>query len=219
MPLFLLSSVLFPYASVRLHVFEERYRELVRLCVEEDRPFGIVLIREGEEVGGPAEPYLVGTAVRIKQAFRFDDGTMDLHVQGESRFRIRQLDESRPFLVGMVERLDEFPYDVTDETETLVTECTDAFETWCAFSFARQDVTVSIQFPPEWTARSFSIASWLPIDNLQKQHLLEFTDTVERFEVMIPILQDLILQGTVHTPPTQFSRVHSTELADWISPN
>ncbi|HVL39075.1 MAG TPA: LON peptidase substrate-binding domain-containing protein, partial [Fimbriimonadaceae bacterium] len=71
MPLFPLNTVLFPYATVQLHVFEDRYRDLVRNCIEFDRPFGIVLIRNGDEVGGQAEPYMVGTAVRIVQVHHF----------------------------------------------------------------------------------------------------------------------------------------------------
>lgn len=218
MPLFLLSTVLFPFSSVRLHVFEDRYRELVRLCLEEDRMFGVVLIRSGQEVGGPAEPYLVGTAVKIRQAYQFDDGTMDLHVQGEHRFRIRHLSEDQPYLVGHVETLAEADYEVTDATETLVGECTEAFETWCSHSFARQEMNVTIQFPPEWTARSFSMASWLPVDNLAKQQLLELTDTVERYEAMYPVLSDLLAQGTPAVA-AEFTRVHSSELEEWISSN
>ena len=61
LPLFPLQTVLFPYAEQYLHIFEERYQEMVQLCLKEDRPFGVVLIRSGSEVG-PAEPYLVGCA-------------------------------------------------------------------------------------------------------------------------------------------------------------
>src|SRR5688500_15065586 len=92
MPLFPLNTVLFPYASVQLHVFEERYREMVKDCLAYDMPFGIVLIRSGSEVGGAAEPYLVGTAVRIIKVHTYDDGSMDVQVRGERRFRIRRLD-------------------------------------------------------------------------------------------------------------------------------
>jgi len=60
LPLFPLHTVLFPYAPLQLHVFESRYRELIQYCSEEDTGFGIVLIRQGAEVGGEAEPYMVG---------------------------------------------------------------------------------------------------------------------------------------------------------------
>ena len=217
LPLFLLSSVLFPHASVRLHVFEDRYRQMVRDCLDEDRPFGIVLIREGSEVGGPAKPYLVGTVVRIKQVFDFDDGTMDLHVQGERRFRIRQIDEeSKPYLIGSAEPVEDFPYDQNAENEALVARTRDAFQTWFAVVLARQEFAVTVQFPPEWTALSFAIANFLPVDDLEKQRLLEITDTMERFEIIAQVLEDQIVLGTVQP---RFARVHSSELADWVSSN
>ena len=101
MPLFPLNAVVFPYGSLQLHIFEPRYREMIRSCIEFERPFGIVLIRNGEEVGEIAEPYMVGTAVRVTEAVELGDGRMDITVTGERRFRIRELDESRSYLVGL----------------------------------------------------------------------------------------------------------------------
>src|SRR5579863_7566944 len=103
LPLFPLSTVLFPYATVQLHVFEERYRQLVHDCLQLDTSFGIVLIRSGPEVGGQAEPYMVGTTVRITRVHTYDDGRMDIQVQGERRFRIRRIDNTKAYLVGHVE--------------------------------------------------------------------------------------------------------------------
>ena len=65
LPLFPLNLVLFPFSRVQLHIFEQRYRQMIRFCLDNDQPFGIVMIRTGEEVEGEAEPYLIGTAVRI----------------------------------------------------------------------------------------------------------------------------------------------------------
>ncbi|MFQ3669585.1 MAG: LON peptidase substrate-binding domain-containing protein, partial [Fimbriimonadaceae bacterium] len=121
LPLFPLETVLFPYASIQLHVFEDRYREMVRECVEYDRPFGIVLLKTGSEIGDPnAEPYLVGTAVRIRHIHTYEDGRMDLHVQGERRFRIRRLDESRPYLTGLVEPVLERDTETSPRSDALV---------------------------------------------------------------------------------------------------
>lgn len=216
LPLFPLSTVLFPYASVRIHVFEERYREMVRECLEKDIPFGIVLIRSGSEVGGIAEPYLVGTAVRIKQVYHFDDGSMDLNVQGERRFRIRELDDSKPYLIGHVEPLREFVFEETPDATILVRRAQTAFETWFSIVLSRQDLAIKVQFPADWTALSFAIANLLPLDNLEKQRFLESTDTLERFEELIPIIEDQILQSAA-TP--MHERVHVAELSEWITPN
>ena len=96
MPLFPLNTVLFPHAQVQLHIFEDRYREMIAYCTETDQPFGVCLIRTGEEVTGQAEPYMVGTAGRILSVHKFEDGKMDVRVQGERRFRVRRLEENRP---------------------------------------------------------------------------------------------------------------------------
>ena len=93
LPLFPLNTVLFPYARLQLHVYEPRYREMLRFCAENDSGFGIALIRSGQEVGGPSEPFMVGTAARIISAQTFEDGSSNVWVQGQQRFRIRQIDE------------------------------------------------------------------------------------------------------------------------------
>ena len=73
-PLFPLNTVVFPYAHMQVHVFETRYREMIRHCMQYDQSFGIVLIRQGSEAGGVAEPYMVGTAVRIVKVQTHSDG-------------------------------------------------------------------------------------------------------------------------------------------------
>src|SRR4051794_30925127 len=77
-PLFPLGTVLFPGMPLPLHVFEPRYQELVRGCLEGDRTFGGCLIRSGQEVGGPADPYPVGTTCEILQVDRLDGGRLRL---------------------------------------------------------------------------------------------------------------------------------------------
>ena len=105
LPLFLLKSVLFPGAPLPLHVFEERYRLMIGRCVAENAPFGVALLRSGEEVGGAAEPCDVGTTARITHLQRLPNGRMNLVAVGEQRFRIVALDHSEPYLTGEVERL------------------------------------------------------------------------------------------------------------------
>ncbi len=103
MPLFPLQTVLFPGMMMPLHIFEPRYLEMVERCLEEQIPFGVVLIRRGKEVGGPAEPYSVGTAARITKVKRHPDGRMDIVVAGTQRFRIQELDaHSRAYLTAQV---------------------------------------------------------------------------------------------------------------------
>lgn len=109
LPLFPLHSVLFPGVALPLHIFEERYRRMVARCVERGEPFGVVMIRDGREVGGGDVTLAdVGTTAIIRQAGRHPDGQLDILTIGGRRFRIDQVDADRePYLVGDVEILGE----------------------------------------------------------------------------------------------------------------
>jgi ATP-dependent Lon protease len=109
LPLFPLNTVLCPGIALPLHVFEDRYRALVRHCLDTTSPFGIVLIREGREAGKGAITFSgIGTIAEIRDVGRHDDGRFDLLVVGTRRFGIRRvLDDRRPYLVAEVDLLDE----------------------------------------------------------------------------------------------------------------
>jgi uncharacterized protein len=212
LPLFPLDTVLFPYASLQVHVFEERYREMIRTCMEYDMPFGVVLIRNGSETG-VADPYLVGTAVRIVHVHTFEDGRMDLHVQGERRFRIRRMDESRPYLVGYVEPVVEFEIEDGARADALMLRAREAFEQLVRRLFER--FSVQVVFPTDPVVLSFTIANLLPMENLDKQRLLETTDTLERVEELLPILENQVLEAQ----PPSFMPLEPDEQQEWVNPN
>jgi Lon protease-like protein len=109
LPLFPHHSVLCPGVALPLHIFEERYRQMVARCLERDEPFGVVLIEEGREVGPMTGRIAeIGTTAVISEVGRYPDGRMDLMTVGGRRFRVRSLEAHRePFLVGSVELLDE----------------------------------------------------------------------------------------------------------------
>lgn len=109
LPLFPLNTVLFPGGSLPLRIFESRYKQMLRVCMDGDRRLGVLLIKSGTEVGGPAGPYSVGTVARIGEIGHAEDGAIPLTVQGERRFRIVALDDSLPYLVGVVEYLETTP--------------------------------------------------------------------------------------------------------------
>jgi Lon protease-like protein len=108
LPLFPLNTVLFPGMTLPLRVFEPRYLRMVQDCLEGDYAagapvFGIVLIKEGQEVGGPAMPHEVGTTARIVEVERQADQELHIDVVGEERFIIHTVSRERPYLVGDVE--------------------------------------------------------------------------------------------------------------------
>ena len=109
LPLFPLNSVLCPGIALPLHIFEDRYRAMVRHCLETTSPFGVVLIREGREVGAGSISFTgIGTIAEIRDAGSYDDGRFDLLVVGTRRFEIRRvLTGRRPYLVADVDILDE----------------------------------------------------------------------------------------------------------------
>ncbi|MFB3040424.1 MAG: LON peptidase substrate-binding domain-containing protein [Candidatus Poribacteria bacterium] len=101
-PLFPLNVVLFPGGILPLHIFEQRYKLMIQFCVENQSPFGVVLIKDGEEVGGHAEPHRVGTAVQIVEIDRLKDGRMNLTTFGQYRFEIIEIQGDQPYLVAKI---------------------------------------------------------------------------------------------------------------------
>ncbi len=222
MPLFPLNTVLFPHADLQVHVFEDRYREMVRNCVQYDTGFGVVLIRTGNEVGGTAEPYMVGTAVRIVKVQTYEDGKMDVHVRGQRRFRIRRLDESKSYLVGFVEPVVELEVDDSPRTGELVEKVRHSVHQLLEEQFAKLDVKVtSIRLPQDATDLSFVVANLLHCENIRKQHLLETTDTSDRIEEMLPLLEQQIVDAAESEPHESLTnfRLTAQHFDDIISPN
>jgi Lon protease-like protein len=115
-PLFPLHTVLCPGIVLPLHIFEERYRALVRHCLDTGLPFGVVLIRDGREVGSGSVATLagVGAFAEIRRAGRYPDGRFDLLAAATGRFAIESVDTMKaPYLVADVTPLDD---EVGDES-------------------------------------------------------------------------------------------------------
>ncbi|HET6614603.1 MAG TPA: LON peptidase substrate-binding domain-containing protein [Dehalococcoidia bacterium] len=123
--LFPLQSVLFPGMRMPLHIFEDRYKTMIRECIEEDAPFGVLLIRVGAEVGGAAVPYGIGTTARINQVEYLDDGRMNIFAIGERRFRVVTLDTSHDYLAGEIEYVES--ESVSDDAAALMPQARDLF--------------------------------------------------------------------------------------------
>ncbi len=102
LPMFPLSAVLFPHASMPLHVFEPRYRALMRDCLAGDARFGIVLIERGSEVGGGDERSALGTRGVITGAAELPDGRWILEVKGEALIEVEEWFPDDPYPVALV---------------------------------------------------------------------------------------------------------------------
>ena len=93
MPLFPLRTVLFPGMPLPLRIFEERYKVMIRELLDSGGEFGVLLIREGNEVGGGARPYDVGTLARIEESAETEGGRYVIEARGTRRFRLRRVSE------------------------------------------------------------------------------------------------------------------------------
>jgi Lon protease-like protein len=114
-PLFPLEVVLFPEAALPLHIFEDRYKEMINVCLTEKVGFGVVCAqREGLAVVGC-------TAEIIRVLERYPDGRMDILCQGSKRFEIENLDNTLSFLQAEV---DFFGDEGLSATRAMREECT-----------------------------------------------------------------------------------------------
>lgn len=209
LPLFPLNTVLFPSMVLPLHIFEERYKLMINTCLAQDKPFGVVLIYSGTEVGGPAIPHPVGTVARIANWEWLPDGRMNILCVGDSRFRI--IDYAKPelpYLEGLVEFWDDEPPDY-QELPKLIDNVSHSFIDYLTLimSLADQAMPISqLQLPEDPSMLSYHIASNLQIEVNERQELLEEASAVGRLQRELSLLrregsflQRLIsLQGSIH---------------------
>ncbi|MCC6444042.1 MAG: LON peptidase substrate-binding domain-containing protein [Armatimonadetes bacterium] len=104
-PLFPLETVLFPKMVIPLHIFEERYKEMIGRCLKDRERFGICLIETGTEAGPPAIPHTVGTTAEIMSHQYLDEGRINLTATGRERFRIAEIVREQPYITASVEWL------------------------------------------------------------------------------------------------------------------
>jgi Lon protease-like protein len=179
--LFPLHTVLFPDMPLPLHIFEERYKLMIGRCVEEERPFGVVLIRTGPEVGGPAVPHPVGTTARIAALKQMEDGRMNLIAVGEERFRILEVTREQPYLVARVALL--VDCDPDPDAETLVEAVQAALKVYLNDLFELLDHPQEpFDIPGDPGRLSLVAAAVLQIPLAERQQLLEMTRASARLQ-------------------------------------
>jgi hypothetical protein len=184
-PLFPLGTVLFPGGPLPLRIFEARYIDLVRRCMRDGSGFGVVLIREGAEAGGPALTFDVGTYARIVDFSQQPDGLLGVRANGERRFRILERRRARDGLnLADVEWLpDELRQPLPEEFAELA-PALDAILTQVGEPYASLERQVD---DAAWVAGR--LAEVLPIPAAHKQHCLELDDPVERLRFLRPMFE------------------------------
>jgi Lon protease-like protein len=168
-PLFPLDVVLFPGGTLPLHIFEERYKEMIGECLESRTSFGVVRAQ-------PEGVAIIGCTAQILRVLRkYDDGRIDILCQGDSRFEIENIDNTRAFLEAEVGFFDD---EGPEASRALREECAALhFETLALTGIEMQTTHLSLDRPI-----AFTLATSLPADLSFKQQLLSLHSDAERME-------------------------------------
>jgi uncharacterized protein len=184
LPLFPLGTVLYPGLVLPLHIFEERYRQLVRDLLDgpEPRRFGVIAIREGRETGvsGISALHDVGCTATLRQVERYDDGRFDVVTVGTDRFRLLRLNEGRPYLRGELELLPEATGD--EAVAGLAAHAVQqAFRGYLDALSVRGATRISVpDLPDEPVLLSYIVAASMIVEVPDKQVLLAEPDAARR---------------------------------------
>src|SRR5260370_19520463 len=180
--LFPLNVVLLPGAPLPLHIFEPRYREMVKECLEEKSEFGMLLAL-------PSGVARVGcTAEIVEVAKRYPDGKMDILTVGRAPFRVVELFEENPLLEGQVDYLEDRG---TAANPKIQRELVELYEACHTLVFEDYPKNLDGELPEEL---SYLVASTLPLDLLWKQQILELRSEFDRQERLATLPPEL-------TPP------------------
>jgi uncharacterized protein len=218
LPLFPLGTVLLPGASLPLHIFEPRYRQLTvdlmngTLCT---RSFGVVCIKEGWEVGldNVESMHDIGCSAELVEARSLSEGRFDIVARGERRFRVLDVDSSSaPYLIGKVEWLSDAPVPTAalEVVPLLADAARAAHERYCNAAWKPEDWSSPAVDTP-LGALSYVIAAdcLLPVED--RQRLLEESSPARRLRMVRKMLhrESGILGAlrAVPVPLTEFGHV------------
>ena len=203
-PLFPLGTVLFPHMPLRLHIFEERYRDMLRDCKVLGTSFGVVGIREGVEVGRQAAtPYTVGTLAQIRSLDELDDGSYNVVVSGASRFLVAGISlGARTYLVGDITYLEDIAGDALT-LDRLARRVRGAFIGYThALGQLTEETNTDLELPDDPELLSYLVAASLQIETHHKQELLEVDSAEDRLALCMRFLrrEGVLLEKSLARP-------------------
>jgi len=206
LPLFPLGAVLYPGMVLPLHIFEDRYRRLVRDLLDgpEPRRFGVIAIRKGRETGveGVHSLYEIGCTAVLRRVEKHEDGRFDLVTVGTQRFRLLALDQTLPYLQGEVEMLADEAVDQA-ATAPQVRAVQVAFRAYLDALAEWGGATVKVEdLPDEPVLLSFIVAAAMVIDLPERQGLLDEPDALGRLGAERALLsrEAAMLRATTSRP-------------------
>jgi len=173
-PLFPLNTVLFPGGPLSLRIFERRYLDLVRDCTRNGSGFGVCLILQGRETGEPTVPAAVGTFARIVDFYTLDDGLLGIRADGGERFRVeRSRVRDNGLAHGEVQFWPDEPVVAVPPEYALLATILERLLEKLKSPFERSSLDDA-----SWVG--FRLAEALPLENRERQYLLQMTDPLER---------------------------------------
>lgn len=188
-PLFPLPNVvLFPGVMLPLHIFEERYKTMIRGCVEDNAPFGVVLVEGDRESASTIRR--VGVLGRVAEVESLDDGRMNILVEGEARFRIMEFVELGPAWRASVALVDDGPeHDgvLRSLAEDLGRRYVEAYQQGLELTGKEPG---ELRLPSSPVDLAYMVAYVLDMEQDDKQSLLEMTSASERLRVLIRYVRD-----------------------------
>ena len=194
LPMFPLGSVLLPSVFLPLHLFEPRYRQLIRDCLAGDREFGVVLIERGSEVGGGDVRADIGTIAHVLEAHELDDGRWAVGAVGTRRFRVLRWLEDDPYPRADIEDWDDpdaggrSPDDAMPDLADVVATLRRVLALASELGDAAADATHELSADP--SLASYQIAALSPIGPLDRQSLLAIPGSAERLARLAELLAE-----------------------------
>ncbi len=189
LPMFPLGTVLFPYALLPLHVFEPRYRVMIRHVMDGDHEFGVVLIERGSEVGGGDVRFDTGTIARVVQAAELPDGGYALATVGMSRVRVTRWLPDDPYPhAEVVALVDEPGHNAADRDARDRVVAALAAVTALVRRLDPRIETPDLDDDP--VRASYEAAALAPIGPLDAQRVLEAANAATRLELLAALLDD-----------------------------
>ena len=211
LPLFPLSTVLFPGMRLPLHIFEERYRLLVAhlRAQPEPRRFGVIAIRRGREVGahGATALHEVGCVATVRDISPHADGRFDLTTVGAERFKLLRVDDSLPYLQGEIEPLEDDASPSAGEAEAFAVNRVQAgFRAYLNALADRGGIVSVAELPDEPLLLSYVVGAAMIIDLPERQSLLAAPTTLDRLRLERSLLvrETAMLRATTSRPAPDY---------------
>jgi Lon protease-like protein len=212
LPLFPLSTVLFPGMRLPLHIFEERYRLLVAdlQAQPEPRRFGVIAIRKGREVGaeGVTALHEVGCVATVREIAPHPDGRFDLAAVGTERFRLLRVDDERPYFQGEVEPLTEQTAQTGEAEAFAVNRVQAGFRAYLNALADRGGGVISVaDLPDEAVLLSYVVGAAMIIDLPERQSLLAAPTALDRLRLERSLLvrETAMLRATTSRPAPDYT--------------